>query len=221
MTGETNLLNATVNVGDRVQTLRRMHDVYRMNTNDRFDIEPDEVMQVTRVYRENLVVRTIASRMVRGSQYPHNMVGKQVSFSIDRMNLRFEDPDYVPPPPPRKLGVMPSPEDLNLPEGIPLISVEHPGIQWLFDDMGRFAEEQGYCSQYDALCIKLGIPGRPREFKVTTNVGGIDLVANVRARSQREANEQVKAAISGRALSGPPEEGPETIPPDPDFALAG
>jgi hypothetical protein len=209
VTGETNLLNATVNLGDRVQALHRLHDIYRMNTNDRFTIEPDEVMQVTRVYRENLVVRTIGVKMVRSSQYPHNMVGKQVSFSIDRMNLRFEDPNYVPPPPPRKLGVMPSPEDVKLPEGIPLINIEHPGIQWLFDDMGRFAEEQGYCSQYDALCIKLGIPGRPREFKVHTNVAGIDLVANVRARSQREANEQVKAAIDGRALSDPDEEEPE------------
>lgn len=182
------LVGENVSVGDRVQVIQTMPQQYRLNTNERHDLNPSEVFVVTRVNTTNLNIR--GPKTVRDPQWPHNDRLKDVSFSVDRTLLRFEDPDYVPPPPPRTLGVMP--------EGEGLISIDDPGIQWLFDDMGRFAEEQGYCSQYDALCVRLGIPGRPREFKVRHTVAGIELMANVRARSQREANEHVRAALEGR-----------------------
>jgi hypothetical protein len=67
-----------------------------------------------------------------------------------------------------------------------------------------------YCSQYDALCVKLGIPGRPRDFTVRTTVKGIQLSTSVKARSQREANQIVKDALAE----------PENITIDPDYAPA-
>jgi hypothetical protein len=155
------------------------------------------VFVVTRVNSANLNVR--GPKTVRDTRWPHNHSQKDVSFSVDRAFLRFEDPNYVPPPPPRKLGVKPEGEDL--------IPIDHPGIQWLFDDMGQFAEDQGYCSQYDALCVKLGIPGRPRNFSVRKTIGGVEVRAEIRARSQREANEAFSTALS-------------TAEPDPDFAPA-
>jgi hypothetical protein len=60
--------------------------------------------------------------------------------------------------------------------------------------------------------VKLGIPGRPRDFIVRTTVKGIQLSTTVKARSQREANDLVKEALTS----------PESIiVTDPDFALAG
>jgi hypothetical protein len=180
-----------------VSVIQPMPQQYRVNTNDRFDLDPSEVFVVTRVNAANLNIR--GPKMVRDGRWPHNTVQKDVSFSVDRMFLRFEDPNYIPPPPPRKLGVKPDDDDL--------IGIDHPGIQWLFDDMGVYAEREGYCSQYDALCVKLGIPGRPRDFTINRTINGIEIRATIKARSQREANEKFTEAMS-------------TPTPDPDFAPA-
>jgi hypothetical protein len=208
MRAEGNLVGEEVSVGDRVRVNRLMTQQYRLNTNDRYDLRQDEVFVVTRVMASTLSIR--GPKDVRDTRYPHNTLQKDVSFSVDRMFLMFDDPNYVPPPPPRKLGVMPAAEDVDLPEGVPLIGIDHPGIQWLFDDMGKYATEQNYCSQYDALCVKLGIPGRPRDFTVRTTVKGIQLSTSVKARSQREANQIVKDALAE----------PENIQIDPDYAPA-
>jgi hypothetical protein len=208
MRTEGNLVGEEVSVGDRVQVNRLMTQQYRLNTNDRYDLREDEVFIVTRVMSSSLSIR--GPKDVRDTRYPHNTQQKDVSFSVDRMFLRFEDPNYVPPPPPRKLGVLPTHEEARLDESVEIIPIDHPGLQWLFDDMGQYATDQNYCSQYDALCIKLGIPGRPRDFTVRTTVKGIHLSTTVKARSQREANQIVKDALAD----------PESITIDPDFAPA-
>jgi hypothetical protein len=183
-----NLMGVQVNHGDRVQLIEAVLSQYRVNTNDRYDLEAGEMFIVSRAYGVSLLVRTVGTKQVRSDNYGGGWTQRQVSFQINREHLAFEDPNYVPPPPPRKLGTMP--------EGDDLIPISHPGIQWIFNDMGAFAEEQGYCSQYDALCIKLGIPGRPRDFKVVHHVNGFDMMTTVKARSQREANEMVQAAFA-------------------------
>ena len=197
---QPNLLNAQVAVGAEVQLLRNLAQTYRLNTHDRFSLEAGEVFTVTRIYAETLQVRTVETKTVTETRnYSQRQVQRQVSFQIDRMHLAFRDPNYVPPPPPRKLGTTPKYEDLpNLPPGASIISIDHPGIQWLFDDMGAYAEREGYCPQYDVLCARLGIPGRPRNFKVTKTIGGIPLSADIKARSQKEANELVEKALAGR-----------------------
>jgi hypothetical protein len=189
---EGNLVGEAVAVGDLVILTQDMRQVYRVNTNDRFDLVAGERFAVTRVNNASLNVRSIETKeVVETRNYNRRRVERHVSFSIDRAFLMYEDPNYVPPPPPRKLGTKPeSTEDMEY------LDINDPRIQWLFDDMGVYADQQGYCSQYDTLCVRLGIPGRPRDFNVNRTVNGIEIRAVIKARSQREANEMFAAAMS-------------------------
>lgn len=201
------LVDQRVRVGDRVRVIQNGAHT-RQNTSERFQVTFEDELEVTRVYSNTLMVRTVAARAVNGS---YRDIGYQrVSFSIPRWQLTMWDPNAPRPPEPRKLGK--KPEDT---EEQTFVAVNDPGIQWLFDDMGAFAEAQGYCSQYDALCAKLGIPGRPREFSVTHAVNGIEVTARIRARSQREANEIVRAALDPNVTQTP-----EPEQPTPDFAAS-
>lgn len=174
-------------VGDRV-LLREGGEFYRLNTSNRYTLREGQPFEVTRVVIGGLHVRTIGTIHNRWSGREERM-----TFAISFDRLDSADPNA---PRPRKLGEMPDPEKVNLPDGVPLIGIDHPGIQWLFDDMGAYADKQGYCSQYDALCVKLGIPGRPRDFSVKKTIGGIEVTATIKARSQREANEAFQAALA-------------------------
>lgn len=186
------LRDVHVVAGNEVRLIRALPGQYRQNTNDRFDLPEGDTFTVTRVFADSLLVKShrfFDIREVRG--YTHRIVAKQASFQINRENFIFRDADYTPPPPPRKLGT--KPEDT---EEMEYLDIDHPGIQWLFDDMGVYADKQGYCSQYDALCVKLGIPGRPRDFDVRRTVNGLELRTSVKARSQAEANRIVDAALN-------------------------
>lgn len=194
MTRENNsIVDEHLTVGMVVVANKALPQQYRLNTNNRLDIAAGERFTITRVYTDSVLVRSIRTFSVRTSYHYQQ---KNVSFSLNKTDLMFEDPNYVPPPPPRKLGRVPSREESGLPEDVEIIGYNHPGIQWLFDDMGKYADDQGWCPQYDALCAKLGIPGRPRDFTVRTTVKGIALSTTVKARSQREANELVKTALA-------------------------
>lgn len=91
---------------------------------------------------------------------------------------------------PRKIG--------EVPEGA--ISPEHPGLTWLFDDAARMADRLGLCHDFDRLCDALGIPGRVRTFTVEIlNGDGIHVTAKVEARSQRLAEQRVRAQFAPSA----------------------
>jgi hypothetical protein len=162
-------------IGDQTRAFSRVGNAYGT-----LEIRPGQEMTITRLYSQEMVLRGRILRTGGG-----NMVDASVQAYRDYFQLA--DPNR---PQPRKLGTKPDGEEF--------IGIDHPGIQWLFDDMGTYATKEGYCSQYDALCIRLGIPGRPREFKVTTRIGDLDISANVTARSQREANDLVKNALDSR-----------------------
>lgn len=188
-----NVVDEQVRVGDVLVATQAIRNQYRVNTNDRFDIQAGDRFTVTRVYTDSIQVRSTRRYGVRVS---HHQEQREVSFNLLRTYLMFEDPNYVPPPPPRKLGRVPTHEEAGLAEDVEIIGYDHPGIQWLWNDMGTYADQQGYCKEYDALCVKLGIPGRPRDFQVRSSINGIALSTTVKARSQREANELVKAALA-------------------------
>ena len=193
---EGNLLREQVRVGDQVQATTMLRGQYRLNTMDTFNVEEGDTFEVTRVYSESLVVRSTRTYSVREVRnYVTRNVDKRVSFQIDRAFLRPVDPNWTPPPPPRKLGTKP--------EGEGLIGIDHPGIQWLWEDMGAYATEKGYCREYDALTARLGIPGRPREFKVEYQAGPFVMTTTVMARSQAEANQKVKEAMAQQAETTP------------------
>jgi len=146
----------------------------------------DQIVRVTRVNRN------AQTMTVRGIFY---FGGENREASIYANPYYFEEApadatlNITTPAPTRRLG--------KKPEGDEFIGIDHPGIQWLFEDMGRYADEQGYCSQYDLLSARLGIPGRPRDFSVSIVRDGLRFTANVRARSQAEANEIAEAKLDG------------------------
>lgn len=178
------LLGVEVVKGDRVQltTQRRLTQI---NSTNQFTIEPTEVFEVSSAYTGDVIIRTIDRKSV-----PRNWANpemRRVSFRVRREWLQLEDPNR---PQPRRLGQKPEDTDDMI-----YVPINHPGLQWLFDDMGRYADEQGYCSQYDALTARLGIPGRPRDFNVTHTINGITVSAVIQARSQKEAKEQLAKAL--------------------------
>lgn len=196
---EGNLEGEEVSVGDIVR-VNQAGEYSRMNTYGSLRLTEEDALEVTRVYSTTLIVRTVDTKRVN---YEH----RRVSFQIGRHRLRADNPNA---PHPRRMG--------EKPEGDEYIGIDHPGIQWLFDDMGKYADSQGWCPQYDALCARLGLPGRPRDFTVTKTIGDIPISATVKARSQREANEMVEKALQGRLPDL--EETPANPAPTPDFAPA-
>ena len=136
--------------------------------------------EVTRMYSGRVQIRFVRR-------------GEAVSVTVSWNEVDL-DPNGVTVPSlgsRRRLGQ--KPEDT---EDMQYIGIDHPGIQWLFDDMGAYATEKRYCSEYDALTARLGIPGRPREFNVSQVVDGLTLSATVLARSMAEASEILAQKIA-------------------------
>lgn len=208
------LVGTPIEVGEIVTlTARGEHE--RVGTTDYIVLEPETELVVTRVYNTTLQVRTVGTVRVPAGWGGHHE-DRRASFNISRelLDLVEERPGR---PRPRKLGR--KPEDT---EDMTYVRIDDPGLQWLFDDMGRYATEQGYCPQYDALCAKLGIPGRERQFDVKITFRGIELTGRVMARSQREANEKVQKAVDAEKAAEAEKEldSPLNEAPDPDFAPA-
>ncbi len=90
----------------------------------------------------------------------------------------------------RKLGQ--KPEDTDT---MTYIGVDHPGIQWLWEDTAKAASNSRYCYQYDEIVSKLGIPGRVRNMDVTVTVNGLKVTSTVKARSQAEAEKIVREKL--------------------------
>ena len=97
---------------------------------------------VTRVYPSRLMVRP---------------AGEDYSYTMDRDAAEVVDLESI-----RPYGRKPQDTEEQI-----YIGLDHPGIQWLFDDMGRLADERGWCSEYDSLCTDLGIPPRRPFHEVT------------------------------------------------------
>jgi hypothetical protein len=81
------------------------------------------------------------------------------------------------------------------PEGDEFLSPDHPGLQWLWDDVAKYATKSNYCYEYDKIVDKFGVPGRERQFTSKTTLNGLDLSTTVTARSQREADEKLAAVL--------------------------
>ncbi|UDL16291.1 hypothetical protein SEA_ZOOMAN_320 [Microbacterium phage Zooman] len=111
------------------------------------------------------------------------------SYNVPRSSLAApngEEWNEAEKPKPRKIG--------EVPEGG--ISPDDPRLAWLWEDAAKFADRNGYCSYYDRIADGLNIPGRPRDITVSIKVNGLDIAATVRARSRREAEDQVKSKLA-------------------------
>lgn len=135
--------------------------------------------QITRVGSESILVR-----------WYYNDEGQTINAFSAWMYAGHIDPtdeSVAIPGGRRALGT--KPEDT---EDMTYIGIDHPGIQWLWDDLGRYATNKSWCPQYDDLARKVGIPGRPQDFRITHSDQelGISTTFSIRARSQLEAQEE-------------------------------
>jgi len=122
-------------------------------------------------------VGTVMSKVDAGCvSVKFDTVNCVVTINVDR--LVPEDPEV---PRPRRLG--------EVPEG--MLSPLDPRLDWLWQDAAELADRRSLCSQYDEFAKALGIPGRPKDFTVTTTVNGFEAKIKVKARSQAEADEMV------------------------------
>lgn len=182
------LVGVDVVKGDRVEFVGDTTRLYRINSNHQFQVQHGEILEVTAVFTDTVNARTLGTREASGSWSTRN---ERITFPISRYMLSLEDPNRPVPPQPRRLGERP--EDT---EEMTHIGTDDPRIQWLFEDMGKYATDKGWCPEYDALCARLSIPGRPRDFAVNRTVNGVEFRTTVKARSQKEANELVDKALA-------------------------
>lgn len=155
-------------VGDEVRFDRREWHSSRAGI-----VSEGTIGVITKVGKESSIVKAMGS---------YNEEGKAWS---NHVHITPNDPNL---PRPRKLG--------EKPEGDEFIGSDHPGIQWLFEDMGKLAETKGHCREYDHMADQLGIPGRERNFTITVKRGLLSLPVKVKARSRVEAEGLAQAEFA-------------------------
>lgn len=139
-----------------------------------------DTAEVTRVNKNRITVKVNCVRTFPSYGGNTESVEGTYSFNVDRDVLETpngEKWDESEKPKRRKIG--------EVPEG--MISPEDPRIQWLWEDAEKVANNSYYCSQYDHMADKLGIPGRVRDIRVDLLVNGIKVYGDVKARSEKEA----------------------------------
>jgi len=88
----------------------------------------------------------------------------------------------------------------EVPEGG--ISADDPRLDWLWEDAERVANISGFCREYDKLLKTLNLPGRLRTHTVKMATGdGIEVVAQVKARSMRQAEERLRQQMNAHAIN--------------------
>lgn len=173
-----------LNVGDRVTIPSGHYPGVGNASYSRFHVSEGQELRITRVYED--------TALARGTFH-----GEERSISIWKSYARTVngvDPQTgLTPVPPRPLGQ--KPEDSS---DVPFnyIDVSDPGIQWLFEDMAKFADRKSWCSQYDELATELGIPGRPRDWDVELEIGDILITSTVNAGSLAEATNIVRTQLA-------------------------
>lgn len=133
-------------------------------------------LRVTRAYDARLIVRG----PVLGG-------GQEASFYCYRSHILTVNEERTEAGQTyRPLGTKPA----DTPE-MTYIGLDHPGIQWLFQDMGQYADNRGWCETYDDLAVDLGIPPREREYSVSHVHNGVMVHATIRARDEETAQSKL------------------------------
>ncbi len=162
--------NNVFRVGDQVELLTAQElEVFGAYYSNGRRYPEGSPFLVTRIYTQRMIVRD---------------TGNNQSFQVWKRDFQHVDPNR---PQPRKIGTMPE-------EGEHL-AINDPRIQWIWDDMARYADGKSWCGQYDDLCKDIGIPGRPQDYLVVRSMNGINFTTHVKARSQAEAEAAVDRAL--------------------------
>jgi hypothetical protein len=183
------VINRTeAHLGDQVIVNREDVFSFAMGFDENVRIPPGTFLTITRMYSESVMARTVEPINV-----PYRETARHATFVLSNYDLDLATPDAVTKAL-RKLGTKP--------EGDEYIGIDHPGIQWLWEDLAKYADRKSWCSEYDKLAQFIGIPGRPREFAVTVTLpDGIHLTGTVQARTQDEANQSVMSSLATITLS--------------------
>ena len=74
------------------------------------------------------------------------------------------------------------------------IRLDDPRLEAEWERAGEIATEENFCSEYDRMCERLGIPGREREWEVcmTVTLEPIHVHTTVTARSMEAAQEAIE-----------------------------
>lgn len=155
----------------------------------RLEVAEGTKLEVTRVYTDTL---TAKGDIYRGSSASIRMVKSHVRTvnGVDRIT-------GLMPVVPRPLGEKPADT-----ASMTYIGIDHPGIQWLFEDMGKFADDSDWCDQYEELCDELGIPNRGELFDVEADVYGVIVSAEFRGQNYSDAKEKFIAHLRDAAQVG-------------------
>lgn len=132
--------------------------------------------EVTRVNRNTLTVKVI-------NGYSYNV--NRSALATPNGETWVPAPPAPPKPKPRPLGQKPEGDH---------IAIDDPRIAWIWADAEKAAG--GYCREYDNITDRLGIPGRMRDMRVNLKIAGIDIVATVKARSTKEAEELLRKKLA-------------------------
>lgn len=173
-----------IQVGDIVTVDRNITAAAPGGYGTRHTLYQGESARVTRVYSGTAIVR----------------YQDRWSIQVDKSYLIVVTAaDGTQVTQPRKLGEPPEGE-----EGVDYILPTDPRLKWLWDDAAKYAQRQSWCSTYDEICARLGIPGRPRDFGVSRVINGITLAATIRATTQKEADEMFAAILNPQTATEEP-----------------
>lgn len=84
------------------------------------------------------------------------------------------------------------------PEG--MIAPDDPRLEWMWDDISEYAQDSQYCDVFDKVLRELHLPPRKRKFHAVGDLNGLNITAQIMAKNQREANEELARRLSA-ALS--------------------
>lgn len=173
-----------LNVGDIVTLPEGSYSGVGGGSYSRYQVVAGQNLRITRVYSSTAIARGLFRGEERSISIWHHSV----------VTVNGVDPETgVAPVPPRPLGQ--KPEDSS---DVPFtyIDVSDPGIQWLFEDMAKFADGKSWCSQCDELAAALGIPGRPQEWDVELDIDNIVITASITAGSLAEATNILRSRLA-------------------------
>lgn len=138
-----------------------------------------------------LVTRVTANTVIARGLVPGGR-GQRVSIRVwheDIVRCNGERTAHAGPVV-RRIGV--KPDDTPT---MTYIGLDHPGIQWVWEDMAKFADEHGYCETYDELADEFGIPGRGEEFEINLTRNGINFTISIQGQDYQDAERRAELVL--------------------------
>lgn len=138
----------------------------------------DKKYRVVRVFKNTVQVRLVEGQ--EAAPYPYSDASSGVPKSAIR---KIDEPiktfleKFIEP-------------------GEEVIDPADPRVDYIWRAAAQAADDAGYCSVYDDITKRVGLPGRPKNFTVNIKVGSLDTRVTIKARSKEEAKRIAAAELS-------------------------